>query len=335
MAASNQDQLLALGATGRHAADFVDEGTQLFRYAEQENLRYSGERKLNYEMLRGEQWSHVRDIDLQIILERDIKGTDGTELLSDNVLSDLLVSRVSQLVGAIPNFDGVPATSEQVDMTHAKYATKMARAFWYYLKLVPFFRKLHMMAGYYNCAFGKVSWNKTLGAVKNGRPEGEVSITAIPPFHMFVDPDAERVMPRRIEETDARWLFYRQLTTIGDLKAMEQKSQLRTTPTGGSMIMSGLPKITDIKPAYHIPLGTVDDDSRPSRPLIKNAEGELSDLTRVWLLTFYQQPCEEHPRGRCVRLLPDNGMWVTQFRECLPDDAVQYGTKLPLSLIHI
>ena len=325
----NQDIIKGMGPTGRHAADALDEFRQMFAQAEAENMRYTGERRLNHEMLRGEQWSRIRDVDLQLILERTIRGSDGVELLTDNVLSDLLVSRVSQLIGNVPIFEGVPATSEQSDVTKAKYVTKMAKAFWYYLKLVPFFRKMHVMAGYYNCSFGKVTWNPSLGDMVRGKPQGEVSIQAIPPFHMFVDPDAERVMPRRIEESDAQWLFHRQLVTIGDLKATEVKSPERNTPTGGSMIVAGLPDLRNIVPAIVSPVGAVDEAGKTERTPVKNSEGELGDFTKVWVLSFYQQPSEQFPRGRFARMLPDNGMWITRYRECLPDDAVQYGAKLP------
>src|SRR5512138_539041 len=112
MANGNQDSIMTMGPTGRHASDALDEFQQMFRIAEAENARYTGERRLNHEMLRGEQWSRIRDVDLQLILDRDIRGSDGVELLTDNVLSDLLVSRVSQLIGNVPIFEGVPATSE-------------------------------------------------------------------------------------------------------------------------------------------------------------------------------------------------------------------------------
>jgi hypothetical protein len=328
----NRDALMRLGPTGRRAADFVDEAKQQFDSAQIEVLRYTAQRKQNLEMLLGEQWSSIRDIDLAVIFERDLRKANAPELMTDNVMSDLLVSRVSQMVGAVPVFEGVPTTSEQQDVTKAKYVTKMAPAFWYYLKMVSYFRKLLMMAGYFNCAFGKVSWNKTMGDVVNGRPQGEVSLTAIPPSDMFVDPDAERVMPRRIDESDARWLFHRQRTTLGDLKAALHAPGEGKTPTGGNIVWCGLPDIKDITPADGASGSSAESvmsERSAMRTPTHDKDGLLTGMAALSVLGYYEQPNGTYPRGRYCLMMPDNGNHIIEYRECLPDDAVMYGNQLP------
>ena len=331
MAVGNQDKLVYMGNVGRRAAEFADEAVQRFADAERQVMRYAAQRKLNLEMLLGEQWSSIRESDLALVLERDVRRamkSNNVELISDNVLSTLLVNRVSQVIGTVPVFEGVPTSAEQVDMAKAKYVTKMAPAFWYHLKAVSFFRKMHIMAGYYNCAFGKVGWSKTMGEVVNGRPQGEVSLTAIPPFHIFVDPDAERVMPRVIdEETDARWLFYRKAITLGGLKDAMHKPGGGKTPTGGSVVWCDPPDNL-IRPASNS--GEVNASQKLSdRSIIRDKFGVPGDMSKLWGLEYYEQPSVRYGRGRYALMLPDYGNHIIEYRECLPDDAVLYGKQLP------
>ena len=327
----NQDKLVHLGNLGRHAAEFIDEAKPMFEDAERQVMRYAAERKQNLQMLLGEQWSNIRESDLALVLERDVRRimhSNDVELISDNVLSDLLVNRVSQVIGTVPVFEGVPTSSEQSDMAKAKYVTKMAPAFWHHLKMVSFFRKMHIMAGYYNCAFGKVGWSKTLGDVVNGKPQGDVTLTAIPPFHIFVDPDAERVMPRVVdEETDARWLFHRFSTTLGDLKDAMHKPGEGKTPTGGSILWADLPD-SFLRPAS-TSLEVNAGQKLSDRRVIMDKFGKLSDRSRLWGLGYYEQPSTRYGRGRYAVMLPDSGWHIIEYRECLPDDAVLYGKKLP------
>lgn len=330
----NQDALLKHGAVGRRAAEFLDEAAQMFEAAEREVMVYAPERRMNLEYLLRDQWAAIRPNDMALISGQDIYGKN-VELLQDNVLADTLIARVSQMVGAVPQFEAVPMTGQQTDMTKAKYVTKMIPGFWHYLKMVSYFRDLLIMAGYYNVAFGKVSWDPTMGRVVDGKPEGEVSLTAVPPFALFVEPGAQRVMPERVQPTDARWLFHRWTTTLGDLKASIRGDSVRSTPSGGSVIRQKPPEGRELAPAGS---ETNDAENRVvggdtlrsrTRNVFKTKDGLPGDSAEVHGMTFYQHPDDAHPRGRYALMLPDNGNYVLEYRESLPDDAKLYGKVFP------
>jgi hypothetical protein len=327
MSTGNQDKLVNMGDGGKAAAESVEEMQSMFEAAKTEVERYAAERRECQELLLGEQWCRQRfETDGELIYLRDLQGEDDMELLQDNALADLLVSRVSQCVGAIPRFEAMPSTHEQADFTKAKAVTRMIPPLLYHLKSISHWRQILMACGYYNCAFGKVGWSRSLGPVKNGKPIGDVSLDVIPPFDMFVDPDAFRVAPVRTDEHDARWLFHRYTTTLGELELIAKAEHSAKTPTGGDQVWDGLPD--EVVP-YD---GERDDspDRRRNRPRTASRlkDGKLAPWSRVECLGFYAFPDEKHGRGRYALILPRNDWHIVNYRECLPHDAVVEGREL-------
>jgi len=326
MATGNQDTLRKQGNAGRRAADFIDESEQMFDAAEREVMKFSAQRKENHEFLFGDdQWSEVRAHDLALISGRDVYGSDAV-LLQDSVLADTLDARVSQVVGAVPRFEAVAASASQADMTKAKYVTKMIPGFWRHLTMVAHFNKAMLTAGAYNLAFGKVAWDRTMGDIVNGKPQGEVSLAIVPPFNVFPEPGCERVMPERVDPTDARWLFHRFVTTLGDLKAAIHDPGSGKTPTGGDVVWRPLPGGKELTPADGTDGLSVRDRMRD---VLRTKDGSLSDAAEIRGMAYYQHPSAAYLRGRYVLMLPDNGNYVLEYRESLPDDAVVFGRKFP------
>jgi hypothetical protein len=329
MASGNQDKLVHMGKAGRDAAEAVEELKSMFEAAQVVVQASSAERKECQELLLGEQWSRVRTNVTgsgDIVYERDLQGDGDMELLQNNVLADLLMNRVSQCVGGLPQLEALASTNEQADYVNAAATTKMIRPLLDHLKSKSFWRRLKMTAGMYNCSFGKVGWSKSMGPVVSGKPTGEVSHVVIPPFDIFPDPDCERVMPERVEDTDARWLFHRFTTTLDELKLIVKGEKAEKTLSGGDQIWCGLPKDSDITP--------YDGDTRGQRSAARLKNGDLTGWSRVECLAFYEFPTERHGRGRYCLMLPGNDNWFVNYRESLPHDTVKLAGLFPFIMTH-
>ena len=324
----NQDELIKLGPVGSRAANFLDQAKDQYEAAEREVRKYERQRQENLEMLLGNQWCvwdnlKVRHVDGKLILRG---RSQQEEYLTDNVLHDLLMKRVAATTGGIPIFEAVPGSSQQADFTKAKYATKLIPALWYHRQAVAFLQTCVTGAGYYNVFFGKVAWDDTMGRVVAGSPEGEIALVGIPPTSMMIDPAATRVMPERIERTDAKWLFELGLMTLGELRAIGEKPRRGNTPTGGGYIRCPLPDEKNLRPAdsqYTGPAASGVDRRNPEIAVIRDRKGDLTARSELRRAMYYEQPDPDagFSRGRYCLMLPDNDWRIVEYRECLPDDA--------------
>lgn len=321
----NQDELNRLGVAGGEAAEAVEELGEMFEAAKVEVDRLALERRECQELLLGEQWIETRVRDNALISLRDLRSQDDMQYLQDNALADSLEARVAQVCGAIPNFEATPATNEQADFTKAKATTAMIRPLLYHLNSLSHWQMMHVTAGMYDCGFGKVGWSPSLGPVKRGKPMGDVALSVIPPFDIFADPDADRVAPQRTDENDARWLFHRYTTTVGELELLMNGEHDEKTPTGLDQVWAKLPE--KIEPFDH----EASPDSRRNRERtarwLKN--GKLAPWCRIELLAFYAFPDSRNEAGRYCLLLPKNDNWILNYRKSLPYDAKKDGKELP------
>jgi len=335
MSYANQSQLALLGPVGMRAAEFIEQAKEEVAAAEKHVAKWNAQRKENMEMLLGDQWCMTDPVSLELKDGRIILRRKGYQMfLTDNVLIDLLMKGVDSVCGEIPRFEAIPASNQQMDFVKAKYVTRLIPGLWYHRKAVSFMRECITGARYYNLFFGKVVWNPALGRVVKGKPEGDISLIGIPPMSMFVDPSAMRVMPERIEDTDARWLFEMGMMTVAELNAMASLPQEGKTPTGGDYIRSLPPSDYQLNPsdnAHATAEGAevTADAFKPEIVNVRGKDGKLLGMSKIRRMLKYEQPSEEFPRGRYCFILPDNDYWVMEYRECLPDDEMVGDKELP------
>ena len=325
----SQDKLRSRipGVNGDKALEFMEEAQQLMDAASYEQRPFIGQRRLNLRYFLGDQWLMLNNTQWPVTTRRGFN--EQLPLATDNILNGMLRGRVSKVVSAVPSFEAVPVSSEQVSVWRAKQATRYARAYWYYLNLIPLWRDALLMAGIYDTSFAEVYWNRNGGRLVRGKREGEVGIRLLPPTQVLVDPNADRVMSEPTGESDAQWLFVCTEVTLDELQAGAKEMGELPSAAGNFIVRGGLPDDDDIAPADSKSVSYEDRAVRTGgglqldhQPVVRLRNGKLNPLTKIRVFRFFQQPNDEYPAGRYAVVMPDTGNYVLEYRDELP-----YATK--------
>ena len=323
----SQDMLTSRipGVNGAKAAEFIEEALQMIDAATYEQRPYIGDRRLNVQYFLGYQWVMLNNALWPISTRRGFD--EQVVLATDNFLNGMLRQRVSKVVSAVPSFEATSESSDQVSVWRAKQSTRYARAYWYYLNLIPIWRDALLMAGIYNTSFAEVYWNRYAGRVIGGKHEGDVGIRLFKPTQILVDPNADRVMPEMRSDMDAQWLFKCVNVTLGELKASAKEAKEFESEAGKMVVRGGLPPDDEIAYADSKSVSAEDRSVNSTLRLerlepITLRDGNVSSMSRIKVYYFYQQPNDSYPEGRYAVILPDNGNYVIEYREELP-----YATK--------